>query len=50
MHNEQLEILMITFPSFTLKNIANKFFINNYTLEFTFIQVYSHLCHLHKKM
>jgi hypothetical protein len=29
MHNEQLEILMITFPSSTLKDIANKFLINN---------------------
>jgi len=40
---------MITFPSSTLKDIANKFLINNSTLEFTFTQVYSHLCHLHKK-
>jgi hypothetical protein len=33
MHNEQLENLMITFPSSTLKDIVNKFTINNSTLE-----------------
>jgi hypothetical protein len=49
MRNEQLETLMITFPSSTLKEITNKFIINNSTLELRFIQVYSHLCHLHKK-
>jgi len=49
MHNEQLENLMITFPSSTIKDIANNFFINNSTLELKFTQVYSHLCHLHKK-
>jgi hypothetical protein len=49
MHNEQLENLMIKFPSSTLKDITNKFIINNSTLELRFIQVYSHLCHLHKK-
>jgi hypothetical protein len=50
MHNEQLKNLMTTFPSSTLKDIANIFLINNYTLELRFTQVYSHLCHLHKKM
>jgi len=40
---------MTTFPSFTLKNISNKFFINNSTLELRFTQVYSHLHNLHKK-
>jgi hypothetical protein len=49
MHNEQLENLMITFPSSTLKDIANKFLINKSTLELRFTQVYSHLHHLHKK-
>jgi hypothetical protein len=49
MHNEQLENLMITFPSSTLKDIANKFLINNFTLELRFTQVYTHLRHLHKK-
>jgi hypothetical protein len=49
MHNEQLENVTTTFPSSTLNNIANKFFINNSTLELRFTQVYSHLCHLHKK-
>ncbi len=49
MHNEQLENLLNTFPSSTLKDIANKFFINNSTLELKFTQVYSHLHHLHKK-
>jgi hypothetical protein len=49
MCNEQLETLMITFPSSTLKEITKKFIINNSTLELRFIQVYSHLCHLHKK-
>jgi len=48
MHNEQLENLMVTFPSSTLRNITDKFLINNSTLELT--QVYSHLHHLHKKM
>ncbi len=48
-HNEQLENLMITFPSSTLKDISNKFLINNSTLELRFTQAYSHLCHLHKK-
>jgi len=47
MHNEQLENLMITFPSSTLKDIVNKFLINNSTLELRFTQVYSHLHHLH---
>jgi hypothetical protein len=47
MHNEQLKYLMITFPSSTLKDITNKFLINNSTLELIFIQVYSHLRHLH---
>ncbi len=47
MHNEQLKYLMITFPSSTLKYITNKFLINNSTLELRFIQVYSHLRHLH---
>jgi hypothetical protein len=47
MHNEQLENAMITFPFSTLKDIANKFLINNSTLELRFIQVYSHLHHLH---
>jgi hypothetical protein len=47
MHNEQLENLMITFPSSTLKDIANKFLIKNSTLELIFIQVYFHLRHLH---
>ncbi len=50
MHNEQLENLMITFPSSTLKDIANKLLINNSTLELRFNQVYSHLCHLHRKI
>jgi hypothetical protein len=50
MHNEQLENLMITFLSFTLKDITNKFLINNSTLELRFTQVYSHLRHLNKKM
>ncbi len=50
MHNEQLKNLMITFPSSTSKDIANKFIINNSTLELRFTQVYCHLCHLHKKM
>jgi hypothetical protein len=50
MHNEQLENLMITFPSSTLKDIANKFLINNSTLELRFTQIYSHLHHLHKKL
>jgi len=49
MHNEQLENVMITFPSSILKDIANKFLINNSTLELRFIQVYFHLHHLHKK-
>ncbi len=40
---------MITFPSSTLKDIANKFLINNSTLKLRFTQVYSHLHHLHKK-
>jgi hypothetical protein len=40
---------MTTFPSSTLKDITNKFLINNSTLELRFIQVYSHLHHLHKK-
>jgi hypothetical protein len=40
---------MITFPSSTLKDITNKFLINNSTLELRFTQVYSHLHHLHKK-
>jgi hypothetical protein len=50
MHNDQLKFLMTTFPSSTLKDIANIFLTNNYTLELRFIQVYSHLHHLHKKM
>jgi hypothetical protein len=49
MHDEELENLMIAFPSSTLKNIGKKFLINNSTLELRFIQVYSHLHHLHKK-
>jgi hypothetical protein len=49
MHNEQLENVMVTFPSSTLKDIANKNFINNSTLELRCSQVYSHLHHLHKK-
>ncbi len=49
MHNEQLENLMITFPFSILKEIANKFFINNSTLKLRFTKVYSHLHHLHKK-
>ncbi len=48
MHNEQLENLVVTFPSSTLRDITDKFLINNSTLELT--QVYSHLHHLHKKM
>ncbi len=50
MHNKQLENLMMTFPSSILKDIVNKFLINNFTLKLRFIKVYSHLCHLHKKM
>jgi hypothetical protein len=41
---------MTTFPSSILKDIANKFLINNSTLELRFTQIYSHLCHLHKKI
>jgi len=47
MHNEQLENLLITFPSSTLKDITNKFCINNSTLKLRFTQVYYLLCHLH---
>jgi len=50
MHNEQLENLMIAFPSSTLKDITNKFIINNSTLELRFTQVYFHIHQLHKKM
>jgi hypothetical protein len=49
MHNEKLLNLMII-PSSILKDIAKKFLINNCTLKLRFIQVYSHLWHLHKKI
>jgi hypothetical protein len=49
MHNKQLENLMITFPSSTLKDIANKKFINNSILELRFTQIYSHLRHIRQK-
>jgi hypothetical protein len=49
MHNERLKKLMITSPSSTLKEITNKFIVNNSTLELSFIQVYYHLHHLHTK-
>jgi hypothetical protein len=35
--------------SSTLKNITNKFFINNSTLELKFTQIYYHVHHLHTK-
>jgi hypothetical protein len=34
---------------FHLKKYNTNFFINNSTSELRYIQVYSHLCHLHKK-
>jgi len=49
MHNEQLKNLMITSPYSTLKDITNKFFINNSTLELRFTQAYYHLHHFHTK-
>jgi hypothetical protein len=47
MHDEQLDNLMITFPPSILKDITNKFLINNSTLKLKFTHIYSHLRHLH---
>jgi hypothetical protein len=47
MHNEQQKNSMTTFPSSTLNDIANKFLINNSTLELRFTQVCSQLRHFH---
>jgi hypothetical protein len=50
MHNEQFKKLMTTISSSTLKDIKKKILINNFALLLKFIQVYSHLCHLHKQI
>jgi hypothetical protein len=47
-HDKEFKNLMITFPSFTLNNVANKFLVNNPILELKFIQIYFHLYHIHK--
>jgi hypothetical protein len=45
-HDNELEHLMTTCPLSTLKEIANKFLVNNSILQLQFTQVYHHLHHI----
>jgi len=49
-HEKRLKALMITFPSFTFKDIMDKTLTNNFhNIDVETIQMYSHLHHTHYK-